>query len=209
MLEGRGAGVRVDLGEVVGAKSDGAVVVDALEDDPAVGRVNLGDLPALAVVDGLTAGVDAGDHLIAGGEGPAADLDLGDAQASSRFHLRPRQRVQLLDLGVSLRDHHRVGALLVGLVPVADHDLAAGLGTLGDDHPLLGSVEADRPSPSPSRIALAPSRSTSKRWRITSSRVIGLRARQSRGRGRRPRSPKLLVVADQDQLRAGFVGMVD
>ena len=51
-------------------------LVDSVEDDTALGRVDLGDAPALAVEDFGARVVDAGDDEIAGGEAGLADLDL-------------------------------------------------------------------------------------------------------------------------------------
>ena len=88
-------------------------------------RVDLGDPPALAVVDVGAAVVDAGDDLIAGGEGPHHRPRSRRLRACPPgLRTSPRHLVQPLDLGVPLGDHHRVLAALIGLMPVADHRLA-------------------------------------------------------------------------------------
>jgi hypothetical protein len=68
--------VRVGPRQVIGSDFDRLGLVDAFEDDTALGGVDLGDAPALAVEDFGARVVDAGDDEIAGGEAGLADLDL-------------------------------------------------------------------------------------------------------------------------------------
>lgn len=88
--------------------------------------------------------VDAGNDLIAGGEGRAADLDLALAEYPRLLADISRHRVQLLDLGVSLGDHYGVLGALVGPMPIGDHRLAPRIGVGGDRDPLSGLIEAQR-----------------------------------------------------------------
>jgi hypothetical protein len=148
--------MRVGLCEVVGTDLDRAGLVDALQDDAALVGIDLGDLPALAVVDVGFAVVDSGDDLVAGGKARFADLDLLLAELPGLSAQLAGHRVQAFDLDVLLGDHHRVLSGPKGLMPLGEHRLAAGLGIGGHNYPLLRAVEvkglgsfafADQPRP--------------------------------------------------------------
>src|SRR6188472_2814233 len=128
VLQGGSLAAQGGAVQVVAADLHTAGLVDALKDDPPALGVHLGDLPALAVVDAAGAVVDAGDDLIAGSEGDAADLDLLGAQTPFGLDQLARRRVQALDLNVSLRDHQCVVPLGVGAPPILDYRHAALLG---------------------------------------------------------------------------------
>jgi len=91
VLEGGHVVSERGLREVVGSDLDRVCLVDAVEDDPSLLRVDLGDLPALAVEDVVRSVVDAGDDLIAGSEAGFADFDLLLAQPSFGSHQLPGQ----------------------------------------------------------------------------------------------------------------------
>ena len=180
------------------------------EDDLLLLGVDLGDRPALAVVDLCLAVVDAGDDLIAGGEARLAHFDLLGAELPRLAPHRSRQLVQALHLDVSLRDHHRVLAALEGLLPVADHRLAAGLGVGGDRHPLLGDVETERLASlaladALRRLAVELVAVADHLVEVDRLAALGERAEQAAGLD----LPQLLGVADQDQLRFGSLGVGD
>ena len=73
--QGRHLSTRVVRAKVLGSDLDRPHLVDPIEDDPASRGIDLGDLPALAVVDVVGGVVDAGDYPLAAGEGCVADLE--------------------------------------------------------------------------------------------------------------------------------------
>jgi hypothetical protein len=133
--------VRVGPRQVLGADLDPPRLVDALKDDSALLRVDLCDLPTLAVVDLGLAVVDAGNDLIASGEASVPDFDLLGSELSLLAPELSRHRVQPLDVEVSLGDHHRVLATVVGLVPGLHHRLAPRLRVGSDRDSVLGLIE--------------------------------------------------------------------
>jgi hypothetical protein len=104
--------------EVVGAEGDGGALVAA--DPSQLDRLQLGvdagDLEALAVRD--PASVDARQHPVADRELARTDPDRLFPDPALGHQQLTGGRVQLLNVAVAARDHHRVGAARVGAVPV-------------------------------------------------------------------------------------------